>query len=69
MKEPEVTEKWIAAGKLLGVHPEAKVPCPVCAQENLGVMDIAIAGTRKFERLLSCSKCHSWNALLMNKKD
>ena len=49
MKEIEITNKWITAGKILAADPKAVVPCPVCDGSNLAVMDIPIEGSKKFE--------------------
>lgn len=68
MKQPEITKRWIEAGKILAADPAAKVRCPACDDDFLVVTDIPIEGTAKFERLLSCPRCHSKNVLLMNKK-
>lgn len=65
----KVKDKWVVAGKLLAADSSASVPCPVCEQVNLIVTDIAIEGTNKFERVMSCPRCGARNILLMTKKD
>ena len=67
MTSPRITSKWIAAGKILAVNPTAQALCPVCSEENLIVEDIPVQGSRKFERIMRCSKCGSQNAILMSK--
>jgi len=69
MKEPDVAQRWIAAGTLLAADPAASISCPVCGQASLNVTDVAIMGSRRFERVMSCPKRGAHNALLMNKID
>jgi hypothetical protein len=69
MREPEITKKWIAAGKILATDPTAEVRCPVCEEANLVVMDIPIEGTKRFERIMSCPSCRARNILLINKAE
>jgi hypothetical protein len=68
MKEPEISKRWLAAGKALALDPTIMIPCPVCEKENLIVQDIAINNSNKFERILSCPNCGAGNILLLNKK-
>ncbi|HVJ54888.1 MAG TPA: hypothetical protein VM689_20680 [Aliidongia sp.] len=65
MKEPDITARWIAAGKALAADPTTKVPCPVCGEADLTVKDIPIQGSNKFERVMECPNCHARNVLLM----
>ncbi len=69
MKEPEITKKWIAAGKILAVDPTAKVRCPVCGEADLIATDVPVEGGKKFERIMRCPNCGARNILLMNKPD
>lgn len=69
MELPEITAKWIAAGITLGHDPKAGVRCPVCDRDDLAVMDVAIEGTRKFERYMTCPNCSARNILLMTRKE
>jgi hypothetical protein len=54
-----LAKAWIAGGKLIAADPNAIVACPVCGDGNLVVEDIAINGTRKFERVMRCPNCSS----------
>ena len=66
MREPDITTKWLAAGKALAANGSLSVPCPVCEQASLVVTDIPIEGTKKFERIMSCPNCGARNILLMD---
>jgi hypothetical protein len=67
MTEPEITKKWIAAGKILAANPMARIRCPVCDREDLVVMDVPIEATVKFERIMECPNCSARNILLINR--
>jgi hypothetical protein len=66
MTIPDVTQRWIEAGKKLAIDASSEVLCPVHEDANLIVIDVPIAGAKKFERIMECPKCGAWNALLMN---
>ena len=68
MSEPDITSRWIAAGKLLATDLTALVPCPACGKETLVAEDIDIERSKKFERIMRCPKCGSRNILLLNKE-
>ena len=69
MKEPDVTARWIAAGKCLASDPKAHVSCPACENDLLVVQDVKMsAGDLKFERLMSCPSCGARNLLFMNRR-
>ncbi|MFD2057897.1 hypothetical protein ACFSQT_33870 [Mesorhizobium calcicola] len=56
-------ERWIEAGKVLAVNPDAIVRCPDCGEADLDVLNTK-AGATHFERHMRCPKCGAYNALL-----
>jgi uncharacterized Zn finger protein len=68
MRQSDATKAWIRAGILLVTDPTLLVPCPDCGEANLVIQDVEVEGSDKFERIMRCSSCGSWNALLMHRK-
>jgi len=66
-RKPDVTERWIAAGKCLAKDPLERVRCPVCQNDFLVTKDLS-AGPSKVERLMTCPRCGAKNFLLMRTK-
>lgn len=59
-----VTQRWIAAGKLIAADPNAKVSCPVCGEDYLSVEDVrSKEDTSVIERTMRCQSCGAVNSL------
>ena len=65
----DTDKAWVDAGKHFAADPKAEVSCPDCGKANLVAQDIRIEASDKFERIMQCPSCGSWNALLMTKKN
>lgn len=62
-------ERWVEVARIASSDPSAMIPCPVCAQANLSILDVApYPETGVFERQLECPNCHARNAMRMHRK-
>lgn len=49
---------WVEAGVILAKNAKAYVPCPVCADGPIEVVDVPHPGDpQRFDRYLRCSSC------------
>jgi hypothetical protein len=44
----------VEIAKVLGNDPVGLVPCPACGEANLGVQDILVEGSNRFEWIMQC---------------
>ena len=58
------SDRWIAAGKILGRQPRAVVRCPECGEASLEVQDVPFPDGSGLERWMRCPRCRAVNALL-----
>jgi hypothetical protein len=56
-------KSWVAAGIKLGSDPSAIVPCPVCGNDHLSVVDAPQPAPGKIDRYLFCQACGAKNVL------
>lgn len=57
-------ERWIEAGIVLADDPDAKVMCPVCANDFLRVEDVEHPDGTLFDRYLRCETCGAEEVLV-----
>lgn len=58
-------KKWVEAGKILELNPNAKIKCPVCSIGTLIVKDELIEESSKLDRYMICDNCGKWNVMTM----
>lgn len=66
MKEESI--RWIEAGEILALNPQAKVICPKNLDAELIITDVSLPGdSQTIERHMRCPKCGAYNALRLKK--
>lgn len=62
------TQRWIEAGKILAVNPDAQVMCPRFLDAYLEVQDVRFPDDpEKLERIMRCPTCGAMNILLLRR--
>lgn len=64
-----MSQKWIAAGIILGKDPLAVVTCPECEKGILIVKDERIGGLTDVDRYLICNNCGKYAVISRLKID
>lgn len=64
-EQDRVRERWLEAAKVLSLQSEATVPCPVCAEATLQVLDVPFPGG--LDRYIHCPLCGAKNVLQLRR--
>lgn len=58
-------DAWIEAGDRIARDMTEPVPCPVCGQADLEVLDVVLGDGPGVERHMTCPSCGATNSLLI----
>lgn len=65
----EKAKKWIEAGKLLAIDPNANISCPECGLSHLETKEIIDEHyTKEIERMIYCPKCDAKNFIKLSRR-